>query len=222
MQLRFVIALVSTVSLFAAAERAEGAPVLWQYAGQVLGYTSPGPPCALCPEPLAEVLPIGSRVELDWYFDPSSPEFTSCIGQYPDATTQLVLRLAGNEYTFSGKAYTWVDAFGFSGSCGPNGVGLEVVAPAMWTGPALPGTLPNLIGVYPGGGISGFSGSWDGPGLPTSPPLHLGMQSPMFSMEAGGYQGVTTSLTPVPEPSTLLLLGSGLATLVARRRRRRA
>ena len=81
--------------------------------------------------------------------------------------------------------------------------------------PDLPVTVDH--GQDPGQGLpgQGLPGQGSGPGPGTA----AGSQGPDGSLD--GTDGIPSGGQPVPEPSTLLLVGSGLAGLAMLRRRRR-
>jgi len=81
---------------------------------------------------------------------------------------------------------------------------------AYWFAPRFPGQLIGWAEVVPG--VSGFAVQRFGDDLPWLP---VGISS--LGFELRGQQ-----LAPVPEPASLLLLGTGIAALAAREHRRRS
>jgi hypothetical protein len=211
--------LIILVAALLCVTRAEAGPITWHWSGPVTGYVGcqPGFDCGLT---LDTVVPLGTTVDVFLSLDPVVPTYPNsslpCLWGYASASLQVL----GRTYTSNG--YVWDEAHGFGpGVCVPGYNFVEVVVPSWgFGGPALPD------GWIPFTGLNFLPGLWWGGDLTSVPPTHIASQLPIFyrPREAAPQRftanlQVVPDLQAVPEPSTLLLLGTGLAAAAWRRRR---
>jgi hypothetical protein len=131
------------------------------------------------------------------------------------ALTTATLEIAGVSYVHGG--YLFENAFGFgSAQCDPGSNRVEVVVPFWFEGGP---QLPNGWTPFGGNPLPGLF--WPGP-LTMNPDKPIGSSFGYFSAPGHSPQRFTANLVPVPEPSTVALLGIGTALCVATLRRRRA
>jgi hypothetical protein len=200
--------------------KAEAATIIWHWAGPVTGYSSsfgcnPGFDCPT----LDTVVPLGTNVDVFVSLDPATPPNANCLA----GTASASLQVLGRTYTNTG--FVWVDALGFGGGiCSQNFDHVEIVVPSWgFGGPALPdGWVPftSLSEFFPG--------LWWGGDLTSVQPTSISSQFPHFHKPGQSHpqrftanlQAVPADLHPVPEPTTWLLLSTGLAAAAWRRRRR--
>lgn len=207
-----LVAALTTTELGVA--KAEAALITWHWAGPVTGYS--GDP--LGGPSLATVVPLGATVDVFVSLDPTAPYLNpaTCLQGTATASFQVV----GQTYTNAG--FVWVDAMGFGpGICNPGSNLAEIVVPSWGSGgPALPdGWLPFTPFFIPG--------LWWAGDLTTTQPTFISSQFPTFRIPGqstlqgftANLQAVQQDLHPVPEPSTLILLSTGLAAAAWRRRR---
>ena len=192
--------------------KTEAALITWHWAGPVTGYIGGG----IGPT-LDTAVPLGTPVDVFVSLDPNATFLNP--GMCLQGTATASLQVLGRTYASSG--FVWVDGSGFGSGLCSSGPLVEVVVPG-WGGPdALPG------GWVPFGGDPSFlPGLWWGGDL-TSQPASMQSQFPLFYIPGqslpqrftANLQAVQQDLQSVPEPSTLLLLSTGLAAAAWRRRR---
>jgi hypothetical protein len=171
----------------------EAAPIYWQLNGDVTDSPSGNP--------LEPILPTGTDVNFFVTVDPALPDLCNAVGagEY---------NLPSSALSFGGKTYaagsTFLEADNPDGSCVPSPSGMTI---RMFFN-----TAPFAAAVVGWGAL--------GEALPLVPP-----SSGFFSVSYAGREttvsGDITSGAVVPEPSTFMLLASGLAGIAARRRRAR-
>lgn len=202
--------ILATCLLLFGVARAEAEIITWHWAGAVTGYIggeSGGPT-------LDTVVPLGTAVDVFVSLDPSAPYLNPAICL--QGTASASLQVLGRTYTNQG--FVWVDAAGFGpGICAPGSDGVEIVVPTWgFGGPALPDGWVSFSPDF-------LPGLWWGGDL-TTQPAFINSQLPAFYVPGqSSPQRFTANLQavqdlqPVPEPSTLLLLGSVLSAAAARR-----
>ena len=206
--MRLQLATLGLVLGFVCATPAAASPVTWQWSGPVTGYRCRSVEFGCDVNPFATVVPLGTTVDVFLTFDPdvyASPGI--CLKGYGSATLQVL----GQTYT--NQAWLWNDGYGAGGGfCG--GGGNEVVVPSWGSGgPQLPdGWSPFTFGG------NYFPGLYWGIDLSWTMPSSISPAFPYFyNYERYAPLTFVADLQAVPEPSTWLLLGTGLAAVAARR-----
>lgn len=218
---RLTLVILSGVLVLGVSRADAGTLTTWHWAGPVTGYVFGFGSCfgeVDCGPRLETVVPLGTRVDVFVTLDPAATPNANCLMGTASATFQVLGR------TYTGTGYVWEDGMGFGGGfCSPSQNAVEVVAPGWGIGgPALPdGWVP-----FP---VLSMPGLWWSGNLADGQPMSIGSQFPYFHQDmraraqrfTADLQAVPADMHPVPEPATMLLFGAGLATLAARRYRRR-
>ncbi len=190
------------------ASPAAGSPVTWQWSGPVTGYTCYN--YGVCDTTaFAAVVPLGTTVDVFLTFNDESTTYNppaSCLWGYGSATFQVLGR------TYTSQAWLWNNGMGFdAGVCGAGGN--EVVVPGWGNGGP---PLPDGWILYPSSSTTIPGMNW-GLDLSWTMPSSINPRFPAFRLEGNTPARFTVDLQAVPEPSTWLLLGTGLAAVAARR-----
>ena len=211
-KLVLLVAALTTVEL--GVSTAEAGMITWHWAGPVTGYSGN----AFGGPTLDEVVPLGTPVDVFVTLDPDAPYLNprTCLQGMASSSLQVLGR------TYTNQGFVWVDGLGFGpGICSSSFDQVEIVVPSWGSGgPAIPGGwVPFSLGFFPG--------LWWSGDLTSVQPTFIGSQFPAFhrDMQAApqrftaNLQAVPADLHPVPEPTTWLLLSTGLAAAAWRRRR---
>jgi hypothetical protein len=215
--LSFASGIAGTCLLFIGVATAEATPITWHWAGPVTGYRcmSGGP----CDATLDTIVPLGTTVDVFLSLDPDVPTYPNsslnCLWGYASTSLQVLGR------TYTSRGFVWDEAYGFGpGICVPGYDVIEVVVPSWGSSPAdlaLPG------GWVPFSGSSYLPGLWWGGDLTSVQPMSVSSQFPYFYQPRQSIpQRFTANLQAqavVPEPSTWLLLSTGLSVAAWMRRR---
>jgi hypothetical protein len=171
---------------------AGAAPIYWQLNGEI----TDSPP----DNPLEGILPVGTHVNYLVTVDPAAPDLCDNVGSGLYQLPATTVSFGGNSYAASS---IYLEADSPDGSClaSPTGATIRLFFDSA----------PISAGVI----------DWSafGEALPTVPPSFADI-SFSFSGREESVTGYITSGTVVPEPSSFVLLVSGLAAIAARRRRR--
>jgi hypothetical protein len=191
---------------------AVASPIYWQLNGEIT-YNPTNPPGSPYEE-LDSLLPVGTQMTFLITVDPAAPDLCDDPGAgfyfLPGATVSF----GGKSYA-TAPGYSWIEVNNVLANCAESGFhdallrlffpfGLTTIDIAAGPGDALPTTPPSTGGFW--------VGSFD--------PHCCDEDLPPFDAFGGIDSGVVVP-APVPEPSTFLLLVSGLAAIAARRRRSR-
>jgi hypothetical protein len=214
---RLVLLVAALTTAEFGAATAEAGMITWHWAGPVTGYVGDG----FGGPTLDAVVPLGTPVDVIVSFDPGAPYLNpaTCLQGMSSASLQVLGR------TYTNQGYVWVDAMGLGpGVCAPSLDHVEIVVPSWGSGgPALPdGWVPISFGE------NFFPALWWGGDLTSVQPTFVDSQFPKFYRPGqstpqrftANLQAVPNQAVPVPEPSTMLLLSTGLSLAAWRRRRR--
>ena len=217
------LAINAAVVLVLGIRTADAGTILWHWTGPVTGYSNmfhcePGTNCGLS---LSEVVPLGTTIDVSVSINlplvPPNPQIPCYRG-----TASTSLQVLGR--TYNGNGHVWDEGWGFGpGLCQPGYDVIEIVAPSWGSGgPALPdGWIPFISF------DSFLPGMWWEGDLTNVQPSSISSQFLMFykpglsrpqRFTADTLQSVPADIQPVPEPTTLLLFGTGLAAAAWRRR----
>jgi hypothetical protein len=168
---------------------------------------------------------VGTPWSLEINFDPDAAAknirgIPGC-NQYPISSSSLTL----GPYTYNSTGGTIFAQHGFPASACDAPVSLagllQFLIPGGQSSDPNAWPLDLLLVDFNGAPLDGS--------LPTMPPsqsnvylMSLGGGGPLFWRYLGGpqFELLADQPTPVPEPATLTMFGAGLATLIARRRKR--
>ena len=205
--------LLSALVLGSAAAPAWAGPITWNFHG-TMGH-------GLIPE-----IPTGTAISLAWTFDPAEPNQCPNFGLAPGTGLYNNQSAVLTVFSTVGVLTYYINQTSLVTNAVPQLVCSSLATEnflllSHWVGP----TLPSGYQIYPltGGNVAGawWSDPNSSPGgtFPISQPLGLNfIMAPLGGGPNGYVPSMNGSLAAVPEPGTWLLLGTGLAALVARRR----
>lgn len=220
---RLIVLVAALTTAQVGVARAEAEMITWHWAGPVTGYSfgftcAPGSDCGSA---LETVVPLGTTIDVFVSLDPDFPP-PNLLSPCYRGTASVSLQVLGR--TYAGTGHVWDEGHGFGpGACVPGYDVIEIVAPSWGSGgPALPdGWVPfTNFGDF-------FPGLWWGGDLTNVQPNSISSQLPKFYQPRQSHpqrftanlQAVPADLHSVPEPTTWLLLGTGLAAAAWRQRR---
>jgi hypothetical protein len=184
--------------------------ITWDFTGSI-GYIEPGPR----PRPsFGDLYPVGTPLTYSLTFDSTASPSAFCPSYYPTAVVSSSLTLGTD--TFSGAGGVFSASSEVFGPCLQPG-GPEFFAFGLRGGPITLGPVLILFSDP----VAKATGS-----LPTTQPLSAGLFFyPQFFFPGGQDASASVTAAPtlpaVPEPTTVLLVGTGLAA-IARKRIQRA
>ena len=161
-------------------------------------------------------IPVGTPVNLTWSFNSAQPDACAGIGTPGQGIyfgQTVTLDIGGLTYVTTGIFTNHTNVLHGCGGSLLSGTELRLT---HWSGPNLPGlTLIPSFGCCASPAISGIPASADG-SLPSTPPSSLFVQGPLFI--GGGTFGIASTVQTAPEPSTIVLVGTALVTMLRKRR----
>jgi hypothetical protein len=192
----------------------EASSITWQFAGTMNNGA------------IAEI-PVGTYVSISWTFD--SAQANTCApgqptGVYLNQNLDVTIfsTIGPLHYTATGGRF-YVNTYGVVGCNATGNGGMELRFLGAFTGPDLPEAVfsPDMVPAASGLFWGDNSSIGD---IPTTPPDSANFNWGVYRFISGSHTQPTvllgSSVAPIPEPSTVVLLASGLALLWHQARRR--
>jgi hypothetical protein len=200
------IAAVVAVATLAVVRSTSAAPITWMFTGPVDSTESPW----------TDILPLGTPATLTISWEPSTPQISpGCppgSGLYP-AVTEATLSVLNYSVPFGGRA---IEVSAPNGNCSAHDFGVVF---NMAVGPH----TPPFLGAFDEIHAVVFPTNRFGANLSAIlAPVENGVifvQHPFFT--SFRFRAPLEVLTPVPEPATMVLFGSGLAVALGAARAKR-
>lgn len=199
---RLIAALLFLVSL---STPAAASTITWQFAGYTTSTTFVD-------------IPVGSLVTASWTFDSNEPNLcqpTHVTGAYFNQTLTVTAQTTSGPLTWVGTGFLLADTR-ITTACWTTGHPgeMELRIPTF-TGPTLPSGQYPSFGTYPGGLFWVQQPTYGA--FPLNQPASVYLQGPFFRSDIAFSEAITGWLTPVPEPSSGVLVLLGCGALLYRR-----